>query len=171
MSDDRPGNGVRPAGSLTGPRVVALVLLGLGAAFLYQALQIRTPQAYSPIGPRFVPMVVTIGLLAFAAILLIRTTWLRDRELAVAARDQDARTHWPTVALVGVALVSYAVALAPLGYLVATAIFVPAAARILGSRSVLVDALIGVVLAVAIYFGFTEFLGVRLPAGVLDVVL
>ena len=52
--------------------------------------------------------------------------------------------------------------------MVATTLFLPAAARILGSRNLVRDVTVGLVLAVVVYFGFTEFLGVRLPAGVLD---
>jgi putative tricarboxylic transport membrane protein len=63
------------------------------------------------------------------------------------------------------------VALDGLGYVVATALFLPVTAWILGSRSPIRDLVVGVGLAVAVYIGFTEFLGVRLPAGILGLVL
>jgi putative tricarboxylic transport membrane protein len=80
-------------------------------------------------------------------------------------------THWPTVLLLAVLLVGYAVALAPLGYIVATALLLPIASRILGSTHLLRDAVIAVGLALLIYFGFTAFLGIRLPQGILAPVL
>jgi putative tricarboxylic transport membrane protein len=63
------------------------------------------------------------------------------------------------------------IAVPGLGYVVATGLFLPAAAWTLGSRSWLRDLVIGFVLAIGIYIGFTQFLGVRLPAGVLGLVL
>jgi putative tricarboxylic transport membrane protein len=53
----------------------------------------------------------------------------------------------------------------------ATAALLPAGARILGSRHLLRDVLVGLGLALVVYLGFTQVLGVRLPAGPLDVVL
>jgi len=38
----------------------------------------------------------------------------------------------------------------------------------MGSRNYLRDIAIAIVLAVVVYYGFTEGLGVRLPAGVLE---
>jgi putative tricarboxylic transport membrane protein len=111
----------------------------------------------------------------------IRTTLLPDRDLAARAAEQEAVTHWPTIGLLAVLLVVYAAALngadigpielPGLGYIVATALFLPVAARVLGSRHVLRDLVIGILIAVVVYFGFTEFLGVRLPAGILEPLL
>jgi putative tricarboxylic transport membrane protein len=41
---------------------------------------------------------------------------------------------------------------------------------VLGSRRTARDVIIGVVLSVVIYFGFTRLLGVRLPVGLLDLI-
>ena len=81
-------------------------------------------------------------------------------------------THWPTVWAVGGLLVVYAFTLDPLGYILATAIFVPASARALGSQSLVRDTAAGLAVAIVIYFFFTEVLEIRLPtAGILDQVL
>ena len=58
-----------------------------------------------------------------------------------------------------------------LGYVLATGLFLPATARILGSRSPIRDTVAGFAIAIVIYIGFTQFLGVRLPAGILDLAL
>ena len=169
-ADSRDTSGERAA-SLLGPRLVAGVLIALGILIFYETLQVRSPQGFSPIGPRFVPLVVSVGLVALGLTLLVRTTLRPDRALAVRCGEQEAAAHWPTVGLIGAVLIGYAVVLAPLGYLVATALFVPLAARVLGSTHPVRDVVTGSALALVIYFGFTEFLGVRLPAGILDAVL
>jgi putative tricarboxylic transport membrane protein len=168
-------------GGLIGPRIVAGVLL-VGAAFLVtQALEIQRGGGYSVVGPGTIPLAATVGLFVLAAALALRTTLLPDTDLAVSAAEEERACYWPTIGIVGALLVLYAVALngvrlgslaiPGLGYIVATAVFLPAGARALGSRSLVRDVVIAVVLAIVVYFGFTEFLGVRLPGGVLDAVL
>jgi putative tricarboxylic transport membrane protein len=96
---------------------------------------------------------------------------LADTDLAEAAGAEEAMTHWPTILLLGGLLVGYAIALAPLGYIVATALLLPISSRILGSEHLLRDTVVGVALALVIYFGFTAFLEIRLPQGILAPVL
>ena len=58
-----------------------------------------------------------------------------DIELAERAAREGDETEWRTpVGVVG-ALVAYVLLLEPLGYVVATALFFPVVARLLGSRS------------------------------------
>jgi len=155
-----------------GPRLAALVILGIGVVALTQAIAIREGAGYSVVGPRFFPLVAAAGLLLLGIGFLIRTTPLYpDHELAEQAAVEEQTTHWPTVLLVVAVLVIYVFALGPLGYPLATALFFPVVARILGSRHLLRDLLTGVLLGFFIYFTFTRFLGVRLPAGVLAGIL
>lgn len=166
---------------LLGPRIVAVVLVVLGALLVLSALGIARGGGYSVIGPATIPLTVAVGLLLLGLAFALRTTLLPDRELATLAAGEEAATHWPTVGLVAVALIAYAllldgVTLGPvrvpgLGYVLATGLFLPATARILGSRSPLRDLAGGLGLAILVYVGFTEFLGVRLPAGILGLFL
>jgi len=186
MSEASSSNGEqgRPEatrGALLGPRIAAGVLV-IGAVFLiFQALQIRQGAGYSVVGPGTMPLVAAIGLLVLGGVFAVRTTLMPDTELGVTAAAEEQVTHWPTIAVVGGLLILYAVALngfrlgsfqvPGLGYIVATTVFLPAAAWALGSRAVVRNVVVGVVIAVVVYFGFTEFLGVRLPGGLLDGVL
>jgi putative tricarboxylic transport membrane protein len=166
---------------LLGPRIAAVVLVALGAVLIWSALGIARGAGYSVIGPATIPLVVAIGLTGLSIAFLVRTTLVPDADLAAIAAEEERATHWLTVGLTAAALVGYALALdgfeigpvevPGLGYIVATSAFLPLTARILGSRSPLRDVVVGVVLAVVIYFGFTEFLGIRLPAGILAPVL
>ena len=168
-------------GGLFGPRLVAFALLALGIVLLVSALGIARGGGYSVIGPATIPLAVSIGLIGLAAGLLLRSTALPDTDLAALVDEEERVAHWPTVGLVAAALIGYAIALdgvelgpldvPGLGYIVATSVFLPLTARILGSRSPVRDIVAGVFIGVVVYFGFTEFLGVRLPAGILGPVL
>ena len=175
MDDER-----RPT-SWLGPRIVAAVLIAGGAILVVQAFGIAQSGGYRVIGPETFALVVAVGILVLGVIAALRTTIVPDRDLAERAAEQEGTTHWPTIGLLAALLVVYAVALngadigpielPGLGYIVATALLLPVAARVLGSRHLVRDLAIGIALAVAVFFGFTEFLGVRLPAGILEPLL
>ena len=152
---------------LLGLRLTAFGVVALGAIGLWGASQIREPGGYSPVGPRVFPYAVSVGLAIFGLLFLARTTIWPDRELIEKARSEEATTHWPTPLLLGGALIVYAFLLTWVGYIIATAVFLPASSRILGSRQPVRDVAVGIVLGTVLYFAFTEFLGVRLPAGLL----
>ncbi|MBV9789697.1 MAG: tripartite tricarboxylate transporter TctB family protein [Chloroflexi bacterium] len=157
-----------PGAGRLGPRLVAVVLLALGLLIFVQTFSIRQGGGYSAIGPRFFPLLVAIGLLLLSGLFLARTTIRPDEDLMQQSADEEAATHWPTVGLVALALVVYAVALGPLGYILATVLFFPVVARFLGSTRPVRDIIIALVISVVIYEGFTRALGVRLPAGLLQ---
>lgn len=71
--------------------------------------------------------------------------------------------QWLTPLLLAAVTVAYAFVLQPVGFLVSTAVFFFAAIWILGSKHLLRDGIIGVILSAAVYFGFTELLSISLP--------
>jgi putative tricarboxylic transport membrane protein len=147
-----------PGRSLAGPRIAAFVLLALGVAALVATFAISEKgDGLSVSGPRFVPLIVSIALVALSIAFLVRTTIAPDEELSRLAAAEEAVTHWPTPALL----------LEPLGYIVATVAFFPAAARVLGSERPVRDVAVGAVLGFGLYYAFTQFLGVPLPGGLL----
>lgn len=170
-----------PGAGLIGPRIVAAVLLVASVLLIVSALGIARGGGFTVIGPGAIPLAIAIGLAVLSAALLVRTTAAPDLDLAEHAALEERVTHWPTVGLAGAALIVYALALdgvrlgeleiPGLGFVVATAAFLPITARIMGSRAWIRDTVAGVVLAVVLYVGFTEYLGIRLPAGLLGLVL
>jgi putative tricarboxylic transport membrane protein len=170
MNDRGPG---QPAGSLLGPRIIAAILVLGGAFLISESFRIGQATGYSVVGPSAVPLVVCLGLVFLGILFALRTTVRPDVDYAVETAEQERATHWPTVGLMLVALVVYAFALngfrvgsivvPGLGYVLATGLFLPVAARILGSWQLLRDLLVGFALAVVIYVAFTQFLTVRLP--------
>jgi putative tricarboxylic transport membrane protein len=151
--------------SWTGPRLAGAFLLAASVAILIAVTAISGRGGYSTSGPRFVPLLVAIGLLALSALYLARTFVRPDVALAERSAEEDAVTHWATPGLIMAVLLAYAFLLAPIGYpLATTAVFI-AIARLLGSRSIVRDVLVGLVLGFGLYTAFTQFLGVSLPAG------
>ena len=151
--------------SFAGPRVVGAVLLAASVAILLGVFAIPGRGGYESSGPRFVPLIVAIGLIGLSAALLVRTVVRPDVEMAERSAEEDDVTHWPTPGLLLAAMVAYALLLEPLGYILATALFFVPVARLLGSRSPVRDVVVGLVLGVGLFTAFTQFLGVSLPAG------
>lgn len=181
-TDDRGPTPASPPGAgLLGPRIVAAVLLAASLLLVVSALGIARGGGFTVIGPATIPLAIAITLAVLGAALLLRTTAAPDLDLAEHAALEERVTHWPTVGLTAAALVAYALAMdgvrlgdleiPGLGFVVATGAFLPVTARILGSRAWLRDTVAGIVLALVLYFGFTEYLGIRLPAGLLGLVL
>lgn len=152
-------------------RLAGVAVIGLGLLAIIGASQVGTGAGYVAVSPSVMPAVVGVGLVALGALLLLRATARPDLDLARHVAAEAAQTDWRTTLLTLVALVVYAVSLGPLGYVLATTWFIPMVARILGSRRPGRDVVIGVVIGLAVYVSFTQLLGVRLPAGLLDPVL
>jgi putative tricarboxylic transport membrane protein len=152
-------------------RLAAVVVIGLGLVALFGATQVGSGAGYVAVSPWVMPAVVGAGLVALGILLFLRATVRPDLDLARHVEAEAARTDWRTMGLVLVALVVYALTLGPLGYVLATTWFIPTEARILGSRRPGRDVVVGTVLGIVVYIGFTQFLGVRLPAGLLDPIL
>jgi putative tricarboxylic transport membrane protein len=156
---------------LIGPRVLAFAIIGLGAALLVESLRIGQTRGYSPVGPSIFPLAVSIALIALGAIFAARLLWRPDEAYAREVAAEEAATQWPTVGLLLAGMLAYALVLSPLGYPVATAVFFAFAARTLGSSALVRDVALGLAVGIVIWFGFTQILGVALPAGLLDPIL
>ena len=155
-----------------GETLLAVVTAAFGAAVVWQATQIRLTPAYAKVGPRVIPYIVGTGLVMVGVWLAVEA--LTGRAAAPSAESEDADptlpTDWQTVGLLALALVAYLLLIELGGFVVASALLYAGAAFAMGSRRVARDIATGVVLATMLYVGFTRGLGVRLPAGVLDVV-
>ena len=152
-------------------RLAAAAVIGLGLLALVGATQVGSGAGYVAVSPSVMPGVIGLGLVALGGLLLLRATVRPDLDLARHVEAEAAVTDWRTTSLVLVALVAYALTLGLLGYVLATALFIPVVARILGSRRSGRDVVVGVVIGVVVYVAFTQFLSVRLPAGLLDPIL
>jgi hypothetical protein len=162
----RPAPGDPERLSWTGPRVVGLVLLVLGALALIATFKIPSARdGWAIQGPRFAPLVASIALIVLSTAFLVRTVVRPDVELARYAATEAESTHWPTPAALLGLLVGYALLLTALGYALATTIFVWLTAWLLGSEKPGRDAIVGLALGVVAGYAFSHWLDVRLPTG------
>jgi putative tricarboxylic transport membrane protein len=152
-------------------RLAGVAVMGLGVLALIGASQVGAGAGYVAVSPSVMPAVVGVGLVALGALLLLRATVRPDLDLARHVASEATQTDWRTTLLTLMALIVYVLTLGPLGYVLATTWFIPIVGRILGSRRPVRDVGVGVVIGLVVYVAFTQFLGVRLPAGLLDPVL
>ncbi|MFC4561061.1 tripartite tricarboxylate transporter TctB family protein [Nocardiopsis mangrovi] len=158
--------GAPPAAVPWGPRVTALVVLGVGVVVLAGSFLIPEGNTYQAVGASTFPLMVGVGTVLVGAANAVRSWRGGDRGGAERAAEEAAATHWPTVLMLGGAVLGYAALLLPLGFWQTSSAFLVVAARILGSRRPLRDLVIGLVFSLAVYFLFDRLLGVTLPPGI-----
>lgn len=151
---------------------LSALLLGLGAFVLVETSRIDVPANATSIGPRFFPTVVGVLLVVVGSWLVVDV--LRGGRGAMeAAEDIDlTRTSdWRTLVLLSAVFLGHAALLEVLGFAVAGTLLFFGVAASLGSRRWARDAAVSVLLATGVYVFFARFLGVGLPAGLLDGIL
>lgn len=163
---------------LTTERWLAILIALLSLLVLFLALQVPEPSTFMPVGPRLFPIALGGAMLLSAVLLFI----LPPRRPVAKTTDQVAAEHtdaagiegtgsgeekdqfeWARVmALIGLTF-AYVLLFSVLGFILSTTPFIVIAARILGSRNLVRDLIVAVVVPSAIYFLFTEVLRVGLP--------
>jgi putative tricarboxylic transport membrane protein len=146
--------------------VGAFVLL-LGALALWQAAIIPTSPIYAQVGPKAVPFVIGAGLLALGAGLV--ATALRGGWSWTLEEVQEAPpTNWRALGLLLAGLAANLALIGPFGFAIAATTQFVLVAAAFGSRHLLRDLAIALVLTLVVWFGFVEVLGVNIGAGVLE---
>ena len=152
-------------------RLAGLLVALFGAWFLWQATELRSGPGYAAVGPRIFPTIVGGGLLGSGLALVLaspRGGSGTAHERMAAADPAGAATDWPTLLATAAALAGYVALFRPLGFIVASTVFLAAVARILGSERWPRDLLAGTILGLVTYAVFTLLLGLELPAGPLE---
>ncbi|MFC5825598.1 tripartite tricarboxylate transporter TctB family protein [Nonomuraea insulae] len=150
-------------------RIVSLGFLAAALVVLAQAFSIPQGDAYQAVGPRAFPLLVGAGLGVVSVIGVVQAfrSGPSPAEETPTEETHSEETHWPSVLMLLGALLAYALLLVPVGYWQATTLFFVAVARVLGSRRLVRDVLVGLVLALATYFLFDRLLGITLPPGLI----
>ncbi len=146
---------------------VGLFVLLLGGLVLWQAAVIPASPIYAQVGPKAIPYLVAAGLLALGAGLCLSA--LRGGWSVTLEEVQHAPpTNWRSLGLLLGGLAANLALIGPFGFSVAaTAQFVLVAAAF-GSRRVLRNLLLALVLSLVVWFGFVQLLGVNIGAGLLE---
>jgi putative tricarboxylic transport membrane protein len=154
---------------------LALGVIILGAVVLWETRDIRITPMNSRIGPRVIPYIVGSGLVVVGIwfvveILLGRTTNAGGGEDSEDA-DPTLPTDWATIGFIALSLVAYLLLVERAGFIIASSVLFFGAAFGMGSRKVLRDVALAIVLSAAVYLLFTRGLSLRLPEGVLPLEL
>jgi putative tricarboxylic transport membrane protein len=153
----------RPA---AGPLAVAAGVVGLGLVLLVGAFRISGEAAYAGVGPRAFPLVIggaltLLGLVLAVALFRGLVIAPESGEDVDASLEADLRPIGWIVA--GLALAVFLLERA--GFPITAALLFTVTARAFGSRRLLRDAVLGLVVATATYLVFARGLGVSLPGG------
>jgi putative tricarboxylic transport membrane protein len=152
---------------------VALLLLVLGGLAIVDASRIpATPGQRGPVGPAVVPFVVGALLVAMAVLLALDVLRGGHGE-SEGGEDVDLGhpSDWRTVLLLAGAFLANVVLIERAGWPISGAVLFAGAAYALGSRRIIRDAIVALVLSVGTYYLFGQALGIGLPAGLLEGVL
>ncbi|WP_460917161.1 tripartite tricarboxylate transporter TctB family protein [Plantactinospora veratri] len=149
--------------------MLGTVLLAAGLFLLWTAYRAADGD-YSVAGPWLAPLVVTTGWVVLAGWYLIdqfRTPPRAEPAGTEPEAEQASPVRWLPPALLCAALLGYVLLLEPAGFVLSSALFFVACARILGSRRWVRDIAVAAPLVAGVYYGFTRGLDIALPAGVL----
>ena len=144
-----------------GEAVLAAFILLLGVFVAVETATLRTGPGYAAIGPKLFPWLVAAGLS------LVGIALLYEARAGAVAQPAGFDLDLPPTLAVTVGLVLQMVLMRPAGFVIATTVLFVAVAHALGSRRILVNAAVGLVLCAFTYVAFTRGLGLVLPAGML----
>ena len=148
-----------------GEFLLALGLAAVGAFILFETHTIAETTSYSGVGPRLFPYLIGTGLAGCGVVLAWQAVSGGWRNLPI--DDNHAMPDWVAFAIISAGIVLQMAIIGIAGFVIASAILFVLIARGYGSRRLLRDALIALVLATAVYLLFTKALGLNLPAGLL----
>ena len=146
-----------------GELLISLGLIALGTFVIWETRGIAETQGYAQIGPRLFPYIVGCGLTLFGAVLAwqaVRGGW-RNVPLDEAHDAPD----WAAFVIITIGVVLHMAIIGWAGFIVAATVLFVLIARGFGSRRIVRDAIIAVVLAVVVFLIFTLALGLSLPKG------
>jgi putative tricarboxylic transport membrane protein len=142
-----------------GESVLGGGVLALGLFIAFETSQLEIASSHATVGPRLFPFLVATGLIIVGAALL------REAVFGHIAHEGGFELDWLAVGLVSVGLIVEMLLLEWAGWIVAATLLFVLVARAFGSRRLLIDAAIGVVLTALTFVVFSYGLDLTLPAG------
>jgi putative tricarboxylic transport membrane protein len=142
-----------------GEAVLSVGVLALGLFILAETALLEVGPSHAAIGPRLFPFLVATGLIVVGLALL------REAFFGHIAHGRGWELDWRAVALVSAGLLVQMLLLESLGWIVAATLLFVATTLAFGSRRLLLDGVIGVVLTGLAFVVFNYGLGLTLPTG------
>ncbi len=141
---------------------IGLGLIAIASVIGFDTMQMQVPPSYARVGPQIFPYIIAIGLAITGAHIAWKSYRGGDEVI-----DEVEPTDWKSVGIIVAGLIAHMNLLKPLGFVPAGLILFMSVAFAFGSRRYGRDALIGFLLVLFAYLGFTYGLGLQLPPGIL----
>ena len=141
---------------------IGLGLIAIASVIGFDTMQMQVPPSYARVGPQIFPYIIAIGL----AITGVHIAWKSYRG-GDEVIDEVEPTDWKSVGIIVAGLIAHMNLLKPLGFVPAGLILFMSVAFAFGSRRYSRDAIVGFLLVLFAYLGFTYGLGLQLPPGIL----
>ncbi len=149
-------------------RVIFVSILVLGGIYVWATQQIPTLEIGDPLGPKAFPYLLTIGLLISAVMLLLEMMKAK-KSVPDPSEVEEPKDNSTAKIVAGVIVVTgiYFVLFEPLGYAIATSLFLLVTTMYFNKGKTLMNVLTSVLYSFISYYAFTAWLGVNLPRGIL----
>lgn len=153
--------------------VVAGAIILVAILILWLAKDFRIPRGVR-VSPKVFPQLVGIGMLLVGVWYVIDV--IRNPATLSAGEDSEdvdisKDADWGTLVLIAVGLTAFALLVQPAGFTVAAGVMFAITSTAMGSKNILMNVLIGLVLGLMVFLVFDTWLGVRLPEGWLGSIL
>jgi len=152
-------------------RVIFVCIVVFTALYLFATSQIPSLEIGDPLGPKAFPRLLAGGLIITAIMLLVEILRARRSGAVEEVPDEKAREergHYLVIAGVVVWTGLYYAVFEPLGYVLATTIFLFVLMAYFHRNRWLTNTLTSVIFSVASYALFVKALGVTLAPGILS---
>jgi putative tricarboxylic transport membrane protein len=147
-----------------GELLISLGLIALGTFVVYETQSIAETQGYAQIGPRLFPYIIGAGLTLCGAVLAWHALSGGWRHVPLDQEGHDA-PDWVAFGIISAGVILHMVIIGWAGFIIASTLLFVMVARGFGSRRIVRDAIIAVVLSTVVFFIFTLALGLSLPKG------
>lgn len=138
---------------------LGVMLFGVFIAVL--TMDIPIGPAYSAVGPRVFPWLISAALIIVGLLLLIES-------LTAAEPSERPQVDWKAIGIVGLGLAGQLLLMTGAGFIIASTVLFVAVARAFGGRHLLLEIVVGLILCTVTQIGFTWGLGLQLPGGILE---
>lgn len=141
---------------------IGLGLIAIASVIGFDTMQMQVPPSYARVGPQIFPYIIAIGLALTGAHIAWKSYRGGDEVI-----DEVEPTEWKSVGIIVLGLIAHMNLLKPLGFVPAGVILFLSVAFAFGSRRYGRDVIVGFLLVLFAYVGFTYGLGLQLPQGIL----
>lgn len=137
---------------------LGVILFGVFVAIL--TTNIPVGPAYSAVGPKVFPWLISGALILIGILLLIEG-------LTTADPPERIEVDWRAILIIGLGLAAQLLLMNWAGFIIASTVLFVAVARAFGGKRWWLEIIVGLVLSTVTQIGFTWGLGLQLPSGIL----